>query len=246
MSQRSSAGRSQRGGIPAEALAGRVLAFLNSRFDHHGAITAILGATKGDAYLFGGTLRRQLFGESGGDLDIMVPNGDDRAFIAMAALGVPAGVNSQGLRRYKWGSVQIDMFQPREFFSGFEDVESALRFFDLRINALALHFSTQRILDPFAVIPMGAANDPGINWPQWTSVGALHTVKLAIRLAKLMYEVPSLTISAQDAHRLRQVVVPRLETCDWDDVRDRFPSGKAVFLDSFDASVLKRARLAAV
>jgi hypothetical protein len=233
--------------VTRHSLPASLLRSIAERFDADGAVNALMTATAGDMYLFGGAIRRTVLGDRlSGDLDIMVPNGDDRAFAALAALKVPASLNSQGLRRYRWGSLQIDLFQPREFFGGFVDVESALRFFDLRINALAMHFGSQRILDPFDVLSQGLGLDPGINWPQWTSISPVHTVKLAIRLAKTMHEVPTLTISAHDARLLGKLVAPRLHECNWDDVQDRFPPGKTAFLRKFEDNVLTRVRLATV
>jgi hypothetical protein len=224
-------------------LSSRVQELLAKRFDSYWAIKALQHATGGEIYIFGGAVRRGLFGDKlSGDIDIMVPNGDDRAFEAFDSLKVPFVRNSQDLHRYRWNSLQIDLFQPREFFRGFEDVESALRFFDLKINALSLHLRSGRILDPFEMVSARPVTDPGINWSRWMEMSPLHVVILAIRLAKIMHELPQLTISLRDAKQLTNEVLPRIRECDWKQVRQRFPTGKDAFLEVFTAKVLGRVR----
>lgn len=227
-------------------LSSRVLRLLRERFDSWCAIEVLNGATDGDIYVFGGTIRRGLFHDKlSGDIDIMVPNGDDRAIDALDALKVPFVLNSNGHRRYRWNSLQIDIFQPREFFRGFEDVESALCFFDLRINALSLHLRSGHILDPFHLVSRTPVTDPGINWSRWRETFPLNVVVLAIRLTKIMHEISELTISTTDGHRLLNEVVPRIRECDWGGVQQRFPAGKQAFLQIFRTKVLDRIRATA-
>ena len=226
------------------SLSSRVRRLLMERFDASCAIEVLTRATGGEIYVVGGAVRRGLLGDRlSGDLDIMIPNGDDRAFQALDGLKVPFVRNSHGHHRYRWSSLQIDVFQPREFFHGFEDVETALGFFDLRINALALHLRSGCILDPFHLVSPTPVTDPGINWPRWTGMSPLNVVVLAIRLAKIMHETPELTVSALDALRLRTEVVPRIRECDWSDAQQRFPQGREEFLRVFDATVLGPVRV---
>lgn len=225
-------------------LSSRVLRNLMERFDSRCAIEVLERATGGEIYVCGGTIRRALFGDKlSGDVDIMIPNGDDRAIEALDALKIPFNLNSHHHRRYRWNILQIELFQPREFFHGFKDVATALSYFDLRINALSLHLGSGHILDPFQVQSQTPVSDPGINWPRWAEMSLLHVVVLAIRLAKVMHEVPSLTLSTHDADRLLTEVVPRIRECDWSDVCQRFPQGKDKFLQVFSTTVLGRVRL---
>jgi hypothetical protein len=231
--------------VTSSELCVRVLNSLHARFDSHHAIETLRRATAGEIYVFGGAVRRAMFGDGlAGDLDIMVPNGDDRAFAALDSMGVRYELNSQKLRRYRWNSLQIDLFQPREFFSGFLDVEAALRYFDLKVNALALHFRAKRILDPFNVLPDTPVVDPGINWPRWNEMSSSQIVVLALRLAKIMYELPDLEISMLDAQLLFTNVVPKIRECNWADVHYRYPLGKDRFINEFTETVLHRARMA--
>jgi hypothetical protein len=198
-------------------------------------------ATGGEIYVVGGTIRRCLFGDKlPSDVDIMVPNGDFRATAALEGLQIPLMLKNPNLRRYRWNALQIDLFEPRELFGGFEDVESALRFFDLKINALALHLRSGRVLDPFHIVSQKLITDPGIIWDRWTEMSPSNEVILAIRLAKIMQEMAQLTISREDAHRLKTEVVPRIRECDWREMTQRFPPGKDVFLELFTTSVLDR------
>lgn len=195
-------------------------------------------ATDGDVYIFGGSLRRVLFGENSfGDLDIMVPNGDARAFEALSAFGLSFTLNRHGHHRYLWGGQQVDLFQPSEFFNGFPDVETALRFFDLEINALALHLGSRHIIDPFRVLDQPYPTNAGINWQRWREMAGIELAVLAIRFVRIMSESPALTISLVDATRIRERITPKLRECDWDGVEDRFPAGKSAFLQRFDATI---------
>lgn len=222
-------------------LASRVRQMLTERFDASCVIDVLSRATRGESFVCGGTIRRGLFGGSlSGDLDVVVPNGDDRAVAALLDLNVPFVLNSNHHRRYRWGSLQIDIFQPREFFCGFDDIEEAVRFFDLKVNALALHLGSGCILDPFRILSQEELSDPGINWPRWSEMSSLNVVVLAIRLAKVMHETPTFIIPPPDADRLRCEVLPLVRDCDWADVHQRFPQGKNEFLRLFTSKVLMR------
>lgn len=232
--------------VTTAQLSDRVNQLIDRGFHSHRAVALIRTVTNGEAYLFGGALRRAMLGDKlSGDLDMMIPNGDDRATSSLDALGVPFVLNSQGLRKYRWGSLEIDLFQPREFFRGFPDVESAVSYFDLRINALAMHLGSGRIIDPFNILAT-PVSDPGINWPQWAETSPAHAVHLAIRLAKVMYETPDLTISSQDGAKLRREILPLILASDWLQLRQRFPEGKEAFIACFEATVLDRVRLSAI
>jgi len=224
-------------------LQSRVLQRLRERFDSCHVIDALRSATNGDLYIFGGTVRRILFDDKqSGDLDLMVPNGDRRAFDALAKLQVPFQLNRSGHHRYRWNGQQIDLFEPREFYRGFENVEGALRYFDLRINALAIHVGREEIVDPFRVLTAPRPVDPGINWSRWQEMESIDLNILAIRLVRIMYETSGLTISDSDANRLRTIVIPKIRGSDWVGVHERFPPGKEVFLREFHSIVLARPR----
>src|SRR5689334_8837974 len=118
----------------------RVQLQIQDRSDARCAVDTLLRATDGECYLCGGTIRRAVFGtRCFGDIDVMVPNGDTRAMAALDSLGVPYRMNSYHHRKYRWNTLEIDLFEPREFFEGYESIPCALRSFDLRINALAIH-----------------------------------------------------------------------------------------------------------
>ncbi|HET9281338.1 MAG TPA: hypothetical protein VFR24_05190 [Candidatus Angelobacter sp.] len=221
-------------------IASRVLKRLRERFDTSCALGTLDCATGGEIYVYGGVLRRSLFSDSHcGDLDLMVRNGDDRAFETLNILRVPFGFNRSGHHRYRWNNLQIDVLQPREFYGGFEDIESFLSFFDLKINALALHMGSQRIIDPFKVLVQENLIDPGINWQRWDKMPTFELVILAIRLLKIMHEIPSLRIPLADTVRLQEDVVPKIRDCEWTNLYNRFPKGKEAFLRMFSETVLK-------
>jgi len=227
----------------ARSLPSRVRQRLRESFDTRRVVDVLDQATGGELYVFGGTLRRVLFGDERlGDLDLMVPNGDVRAFDALDTLQVPFELTRQRHRRYRCNGLQVDMFEPQEFYKGFQDVEGALRFFDLKINALALHLRSGRVVDPFQMLSEASIVDPGINWPRWSEMAQLELTVLAIRLARIMQQTPKLTLSTADADRLRTDVLPRIRECEWSSVRHRFPLGKDAFLQRFETKVLGRVR----
>ncbi|MHB8355451.1 MAG: nucleotidyltransferase family protein [Vulcanimicrobiaceae bacterium] len=216
---------------------------LQERPDSKRLLDVLARATDGEIHIVGGSIRRALLGGSGsGDLDLIVPNGDPRAFDALRILDIPFEFNRHGHHRYHWNGLQIDVFQPEEFFTGFPDVEGALRYFDLRINALALHVRSQRILDPFRVLCRRDIVGPGINWQRWEDMPLFDVAVLAIRLARIMHEVPRLSISTADAYRLRSWLLPKLRDVGWSALYDRFPAGREAFFGWFDAHVLQRTR----
>src|SRR6267143_353663 len=91
-----------------DQLASRVQRMVTERFDASCAIDALNRATVGEFYLCGGTIRRGLLGDDlSGDLDIILPNGDDRAIDTLDDLKVPFVLNSHGHRRYRWNALQI-------------------------------------------------------------------------------------------------------------------------------------------
>ncbi len=222
------------------ALMDRIHARIGERFDARMAVDALVEATGGELYLCGGAVRRALFGDgSFADLDFMIPNYDQRAFRALDTLRVPYSLNSHHHRRYRWNGLELDLFEPREFFEGYDSIASALRTFDLAINAIAVHLGRQQVIDPFGVLQESSVCNPGINWVGWTNKSAVQTVVLAIRLAKILYEEPRLVVPSRDRSLLSTSVLPLVRACDWNDVARRFPPGKERFLEMF-ADLLRR------
>jgi len=74
MNNRFSAGHSRPAGVTRHSLPASLLRSIAERFDADGAVNALMTATAGDMYLFGGAIRRTVLGDRlSGDLDIMVP-----------------------------------------------------------------------------------------------------------------------------------------------------------------------------
>jgi hypothetical protein len=216
--------------VPVAAL---TFALLRRDFDTKFALERLTDACDGDLYIFGGSVRDAvLHRPRRGDLDLMVPNGDRRVFEALDVLGVPFHHNSQNHRRYRWNTIQIDVFEPSKFFAGFPTVDEAVAFFDLRINALAVHVATERVIDPLSGVSHLLSDlDPGINWVRWNATPPEELLVLLIRLARLLHDVPQLRLPRRDAERLFSEVMPRTEYVDWNYVRARFPLGRARFVN---------------
>lgn len=224
-----------------EALARRVLARLATSRRLWGLLSAVEKATKGEFYVFGGTLRRTLIDtDPGCDLDIMVPNDDNRVFDCLAQAGITHSLNRRGHRRYDFNGLQLDVNQPQEWQANFADVPDVLKFFDLRINSLALHFGSRTVLDPLRALALPFQEEPGINWRRWRAMPPLELTILVIRLHRILHESPGLFLTAQDGTALQNVVLPQCDSVDWHLVRDRFPGTKADFVREFKATVALR------
>ncbi len=208
---------------------------LQERHRTREVIRAITHATNGRAYVVGGTHRRALFqlGDSG-DIDVMVPNGDVRAFKALDALGLPFELNRHQQRCYHYEDGYIDISEPSTFHKGFRSVSGALRYFDLRINALAVHLGTGCVLDPFGVLQRREQRDPGINWPRWNEMPPVELAVLAVRLVRILEDTPQLVVPDADCCRLRENVVPGLLQVEWDFLHARFPQGREELLNRLD------------
>jgi len=218
--------------VQKEILAERVFASLRSDFDLAQVLDVLNISCSGEFYVFGGSIRDVALGRSrGGDLDIMVPNGDRRAFEELDRLAVPYRFNSQQHRRYFWNRLQIDIFEPKDFFIGFPDVEQAVAYFDLRMNALALHVGSGRIIDPLDGLRYIENRNPGIHWKRWIDAKPEHLLVLLIRLARLLYDNPELALPSDDAERVRGEFLSRVENLDWEPVQNRFPLGKKRFME---------------
>lgn len=212
-------------------LSNDIRTLIASRFDASIAIDFLNNATQGDCYIFGGTIRRAFTGQGlSGDIDIMMPNGDSRATRALDEIDVPYKLNTQGHRRYRWNKLEIDILHPDSFFTGHDNVESALRAFDLEINALAFHIKSGVIIDPFGITNFSTLNNPRINWSCWENASTYQTAVLAIRLVKTMHENPNIFLPSLDRLRIIQEVIPVIEANAWAPVIERFPLGKDVFI----------------
>lgn len=221
----------------------RVQDRLAATFDSAKATECLVGATDGDLYVIGGTIRRALLSDQrSGDLDFMVPNGDNRAFVVLDSLRLPWKENSQGHRRYRWNTLQLDIFSPKEFYRGFESVEKALSFFDLKINAIALHLKSNAICNPLNVSLQETPTNPGVNWDRWldSAMTDVDITILAIRLVRIMFETRTLSLCEVDAQRFESYIIPRIARVNWNLVSDRFPLGQEAFLRELKSLISRR------
>jgi hypothetical protein len=219
----------------------RLLMRLLARLADWEILEVLKSNANGDFYIFGGAVRRALFDvPPSNDIDLLIPNGDGRVLAALDALKIPYTFCRHGHRRYNFRSKQIDIFQPCEFYGGFIDVEAALRFMDLKIDSLALHYRENTLLDPLRVISTKRPDDVGINWLRWEQMSCFELTVLSIRMLRIMREIPHLIISKSDADRLRKDVIPAISKIDWTSVCDRLPGSKEEFLRDFSHCLISR------
>jgi hypothetical protein len=227
--------------MDAADLKSRLLMRLLARLADWDILELLKSNTNGDFYIFGGAVRRALFDvPPSNDVDLLIPNGDGRVLKALDALKIPYTLCRHGHRRYNFRSKQMDIFQPCEFYGGFIDVEGALRFMDLKINSLALHYCENTLLDPFRVISTKHPDDVGINWLRWDQMSCFELTVLAMRMLRITREIPHLIISKSDADRLLKDVIPVISKIDWNSVCDRFPGSKEEFLQDFSHRLISR------
>lgn len=224
---------------PLEAsLPDDVLAYVRRDFDASAALSAISAASDGDCYLVGGAVRDCVLSPVRfGDLDIMLPVGDTRVFACLDSRGVPFELNRRGNRRYRWGGLQIDLLSPDRFYSGHRSVDEALSFFDLRINAFAVHVASRTLHAPFGSQALWS-REVGINWSRWDAPLTRDDEAwlLLLRLMRLLHNTNTLAISVRDAARLKNWLT-RHARAKWTWVGQRFPQGKQELLHRVHSTI---------
>lgn len=224
--------------LEAASVASLTLEALRRDFDTRLAVDYLTSECGGEFYIFGGAVRDTILERPQvGDLDVMIANGDLRCLEALDRLKVPYGFNSQNHRRYRWNALQIDIFEPKQFFKPFETVQAAVAYFDLRINAFAVHVGSLRLIDPLDGLAALRAFDPGINWPRWTEASPTDVQVLLLRLVRLLHNIPQLRLPRRDAERLITEVIPQVEDEDWTPVQARFPLGRLRFFELFRETI---------
>ena len=141
------------GSAAQEALVHRVHQILDQRFDATYAIT-FLATPPVATFIFRWVQFVALCSTkvSAATSTFIVPNGDNRAIEALDRLGLTFILNSHGHHRTAGTRCRSTSLSRRASITGFNGAEDALQFFDLKVNALALHVGSERILDPFHVL----------------------------------------------------------------------------------------------
>ena len=104
------------------------------------------------------------------------------------------GYNRHGNLRISTGPVQADIFAPQTFFHGFISTTSALRFFDIDINALALPVRRGPLIDPLDAASNIARLQFSLVERRWNAESPpMEMAVLRARLLKLMRAFPQFT-----------------------------------------------------
>ena len=165
-------------------------------------IESISGACSGDFWLVGGLVRDTLLEcECRGDVDIMVENHDDRIHAHFKELDIPYDTNRHDVRQYNFDGILIHILTPQKFLTGFRSIGEVLRLFDLRINAIAMHWGNQTIYDPLEGLACTLKKEVGLNICRWEleTVPLLERCILTMRLVNILENCPSLRISQSDS-----------------------------------------------
>ena len=219
--------------ISSDEIAAIVLSKLHADFDTHCVLETINDATLGEFYVMGGTIRNSIFLDKiGQDLDLMIPNEDFRSYSKFGELGLALTTNSQKHRRYRWNRLSIDIFSPNTFYQGFETVLSALEFFDLKINSVAIHYKTKTIICANDFNENFAKSEVGINTLRWNLSNDIDLLVLVIRLIRILYDFPILDISSKDKEYLLSYAWERVKSINWRYVSDRYPLGSLKFQEA--------------
>lgn len=194
--------------------------------------------SNGDVFVFGGAIRRAVNSSQAlGDLDVLIHNSNTSAVRALLNSDSRHSYNRQGHHRFKTFNEQIDIFRPEEFYSGFHSVESAVKFFDFRISALAVCIDTGRLIDPYDVLDRYPFRNPEINWARWEKMPATELCVLAIRLVKIMREIPEMRIPKNDVDRLIDEVRPIIRSPSQRPFWGKYPFGADIFFTEFDRTI---------
>lgn len=156
--------------------------------------------------LVGGAVRDILYDSTAVpvDLDLMVPGDLGHVRSVLDALGQPS-VNRHGNLRYRIANNQhVDVMSSRQFYGRQSSVVTALHYFDISVNALAVtaqgNFldpfdSTQRLRDGLAVLPPK-------RWSPTDPLEDVHVLLRAIRVIErfdVEIENPEVAFSHRDA-----------------------------------------------
>lgn len=225
--------------FPSErAFVAAVFKRIHDSFDANFAVDTAISATDGDFYIYGGTLRRVLLNDPrDGDLDIAIADGDTRIYDAYSRLGLGFARNSNNHHRYRWNKLQIDICSPCEFFSGYDGIDSMLQNVDLKLNSIALHVGSKRLIDPFGLVTSQFMHDVSVNWALWDKTEGDQLSLLVVRLVRILYEFPDLSVSDFDRNKLISNILPSIQQARWDRMIGRFPAGKETFLKIFLATI---------
>lgn len=201
--------------------------------DAQHSLKVISTSCEGDCYLVGGAIRDAIL-KSGTlrDLDIVIFENDQRVFGSLDAIGATFEFNRRGMRRYRYGELQMDLIEPSKFYQGLSTIDEILGFFDLKINALGLHLGTNAIIDPLGSRECYADSEVGINWFRWDSPQMTLDERwlLLLRLVRLAERYPAFHVETESKERLK-VFISKLENTKWDWCDKRFPPGEAILLE---------------
>lgn len=148
--------------------------------------------------LVGGSIRDFLLdGRSPRDLDFIVSS--DELEVLRRSPDSAVGQNRHGNVRVYLADIHMDLFAPQTFFGGFEDVERALAFFDVNVNAVGIAIGDGRTYDPvggFEAIRRGVVELIPARWRSEASPE--DKAVLLARLLTLFRRHPHLKISNPD------------------------------------------------
>lgn len=219
--------------------------YIEQNFDAKWALATIEEACEGACYLVGGSLRDSFLRPEAnfGDLDIVFEHGDTRIHEALDRMGVPYTLNRRNNRRYTWNRLTIDLFEPATFYTGHTTIESVLSFFDLRINALALHLGQNTILDPLGGRSCLERSEVGINIPRWNSPQMQTDEQwlLLLRLIRVLHHSPKLRLTNIEAAFLHERL-NQLKDTDWNMRTDKFPLGTIPLQQVIRKTIVQRTR----
>lgn len=213
--------------------------YINRHFEMATVISTLLEMTDSEFYITGGSIRRAVLSpHQYGDLDLIVP-GDGTEFVKLfQKIGLNLRFSYFGQPRFYWGQLQIDLVSTGD--TSLTAIHDVLRSFDLQINSIAFSARTNKFIAPSDGLSKIFDGYAGINWPAWRDIEAEALAGQAIRLAKILYEMPRLALSDFDRTELLTSVVLKLQNAEWRTLSSRYPLGRDRFIRDFQRLIRRR------
>jgi hypothetical protein len=193
-------------------------------FDMSLAVSALTEAGA-NVRMTGGVVRSALLGhESYNDLDLIVDGTGGDVVRCFRELGLEQTKTRYGGTRFYWNRLPIDLIETAPETPFEQGIAMVLASFDLDINAVAVDITTGAVSAVPSALESLAARRARLISTAWHG-SQIVIANQCIRLAKLLFEVGDLTLSAEDAAFLTAEIIPHLASTDWASLRSRFPHG---------------------
>lgn len=201
----------------------RVKNYINQHNSVKNVLEYIGNCCNNEFYIVGGFLRDSILGGNiGNDIDIMTINKDNRIHHFLSNMNIPYTLNRHGIRKYDFSGVLVEIYEPYQFQTGFNTIIDCLKFYDLKINAIALNYSINQLLNPLGGVEYIETHNAGINFNRWLSdkTNDYERTILLIRLVKILEKYSFLKLEKLEIE-LALKSLKEFDFKNWKDLKNR-------------------------